>query len=149
MEPSIRRMTIQDVATVHAINEAVTIGAWSEKLFADCIAVGYECWVLVKNDEVIGFCVMNYAANEAHILSISVHLDYQRQGLGQQLLNHLLALAKANGADDIFLEVRSSNTGAINLYKKNNFVEVGVRKDYYPAEDDYPSEDAITMAAPL
>lgn len=149
MEPSIRKMTLEDVSAVHDINAAVAIGAWSEKLFADCIAVGYECWVLVEDTQVIGFGVMNYAANEAHILSISINQAYQRQGLGQKMLWHLLALAKGNNATEIFLEVRASNLAAIKLYKKNNFIEIGVRKDYYPAEDGHPSEDAITMATPL
>jgi ribosomal-protein-alanine N-acetyltransferase len=36
---------------------------------------------------------------------------------------------------DISLEVRSSNEEAINFYKKNKFMEVAIRKNYYGNED--------------
>lgn len=146
----LRKMTMSDISTVHAIETRVAIGPWSEKLFADCINVGYECWVLVDDQQVMGYGILSYGPHEAHILQLAIDPDYHRQGLGQKLLQHLLSMAKLHGSEEIFLEVRQSNQAAINLYKKYNFVEVGVRKDYYPA-DDYgqTKEDAITMALPL
>lgn len=146
----LRKMTIQDVPAVHAIEMAVAIGPWSEKLFADCIRVGYECWVLVDDKQVMGYGILNYAANEAHILQFAIHPEHHRQGLGQKLLTYMLQMAMVHGSDEVFLEVRQSNIAAIGLYKKNNFVEVGVRKGYYPvAIEGAPKEDAITMALPL
>lgn len=146
----LRKMTPADIPAVHAIEVAVAVGPWSEKLFADCLRVGYECWVLVDGEQVMGYGILSYSANEAHVLQLAIHPEHHRCGLGQKLLQHLLNMAKVHGADEIFLEVRESNTSAINLYKKYNFVEVGIRKGYYPAESEgLPKQDAITMALPL
>jgi ribosomal-protein-alanine N-acetyltransferase len=143
-------MTMADVPAVHAIETVVAVGPWSEKLFADCIRVGYECWVLVDGEQIMGYGILSYSANEAHILQLAIHPDHHKLGLGQKLLQHLLNMAKIHGADEIFLEVRESNISAIQLYKKYNFVEVGVRKGYYqPEVEGQPKQDAITMALPL
>jgi ribosomal-protein-alanine N-acetyltransferase len=146
----LRKMTAADVPAVHAIEQAVASGPWGEQLFHDCLKVGYECWVLVDDQAIMGYGILSYAANEAHILQFAIHPDHHRRGLGQKLLQHLLSAAKIHGADEMFLEVRQSNIPAINLYKKYSFVEIGLRKGYYPAEiEGQPKEDAITMALPL
>ncbi len=146
----LRKMASADIPAVYAIEATVAVGPWSEKLFADCIRVGYECWVLVDDEQIIGYGILSYSANEAHVLQLAIHPNHQKCGLGQKLLQHLLNMAKIHGSDEIFLEVRESNIPAINLYKKYSFVEVGIRKGYYPAEVEGQSkQDAITMALPL
>lgn len=146
----LREMTIADVPAVYAIEQAVASGPWGEQLFLDCLKVGYACWVLVDDIEVTGYAIVSYAANEAHILQFAIHPNYHRHGLGKKLLQHLLTTAKIHGADEMFLEVRQSNIAAMALYKKYSFVEIGVRKGYYPADiEGNPKEDAIMMALPL
>ena len=56
------------------------------------------------------------------------------------MLEELINLAKERKLKDITLEVNVNNIPAINLYKKYNFKEVGLRKNYYNN-----SEDAIIM----
>ncbi len=146
----LRKMILADVPAVYAIEAAVAVGPWSEKLFADCIRVGYECWVLVDGNQVMGYGILSYSANESHILQLAIHPEHHHLGLGQKLLQHLLNMAKIHGAEEIFLEVCESNIPAIKLYKKYNFVEVGIRKGYYQAATEgQPKQDAITMALPL
>lgn len=145
----LRKMTVADVVVVSDIDQTVSKGPWNAQLFSDCIKVGYECWVLVEDKVVIGFGVLSYGANEAHILNLAIIPAKQRHGFGQKMLQHLLDIAKIHGAEEIFLEVRPSNTAALELYKKYNFVEIGIRKEYYPATDDEPREDALTLALPL
>lgn len=145
-----RKMTLEDVPVVHAIEQTVMQGPWSEKLFADCIRVGYECWVVVEETKFIGYAILSYAANEAHILNFVIAPEFQRQGYGQLLLNHIIQSAKVQDAEELFLEVRVSNEAAINLYKKNNFIEIGMRRGYYPSDNlGNPAEDAITMTLSL
>lgn len=146
----IRKMTRADIPPVFAIEQAVTVAPWGKQLFEDCINVGYDCWVLVDDKTIMGYGILSYAANEAHILQLAIHPEHHRQGLGQKLLQFLLSAAKTRGAEEIFLEVRQSNLAATTLYKKYNFVEVGVRKGYYPPQKaGDPNEDALTMALPL
>lgn len=146
----LRKMTAADVRAVQAIDRLVTIGPWSERLYSDCINVGYECWVFVEDKVIIGFGVMSCAANEAHILNLGIAPDKQRLGFGHKMLQHLLNVAKMKGVEEVFLEVRPSNTPALELYKKFNFVEIGLRKDYYPADEHgVGREDGLTFALAL
>jgi ribosomal-protein-alanine N-acetyltransferase len=143
-------MAFADIAAVHAIENATVIGAWSEKLFSDCIKVGYDCWVMIIDNQIAGYGILNYAANEAHILNLVIAPAYQRQGNGKKLLQHLLNTAKVQNSEEVYLEVRVSNTPAINLYKQFDFIEIGMRKNYYPADaTGRPAEDAITMTLSL
>lgn len=145
----LRKMSIADVPAVHAIELSVASGPWTEQLFKECIAVGYDCWVFVEDKLVIGFGILSHAANEAHILNLAIVPEKQRQGVGQKLLQHLLDVAKMHEAEEIFLEVRESNLPARELYSKYNFVEIGLRKDYYVVDGSSEKEDAITLALPL
>ena len=52
------------------------------------------------------------------------------------MLEELIKIAKEKKLKDITLEVNVNNIPAINLYKKYNFKEVGIRKKYYNNSDD-------------
>jgi len=120
---------------------------WTEGIFRDCLRVGYCCWCF-ENDEVVqGYGVMSAAAGESHILNLTVRPESQRQGIGSRLLKHFQQLARRHGADTLMLEVRPSNRNAISLYEKQGFNEIGVRRNYYPAENG--REDALLLALSL
>ncbi len=78
---------------------------------------------------------------EAHIIMLAIHPQFQRQGLGQALLLALLKSAHDRQLERSTLEVRDSNLAAVSLYKKFGFKEAGRRKRYY--EDT--GEDALVM----
>ncbi|MEG3868696.1 ribosomal protein S18-alanine N-acetyltransferase [Microcoleus sp. MON2_D6] len=78
---------------------------------------------------------------EAHIIMLAIHPQFQGQGLGQALLLALLKSACERQLERATLEVRESNLAAVYLYKKFGFKEAGRRKRYY--EDT--GEDALVM----
>ncbi|NEP47494.1 MAG: ribosomal protein S18-alanine N-acetyltransferase [Moorea sp. SIO3C2] len=78
---------------------------------------------------------------EAHIIILAVHPDYQRQGLGQLLLYSLLKEAKQRNLKWATLEVQPSNQAALALYQKFGFTEAGRRKNYYKDT----GEDALIL----
>jgi ribosomal-protein-alanine N-acetyltransferase len=67
--------------------------------------------------------------------------------LGRHLLRRLLDIARWNGAERVFLEVRPSNPLAKNLYESLGFKDIGKRPRYYPAKNG--REDAIVMVLEL
>ena len=144
---NIRKMTQDDAPAVFAIEELVCVAPWTEKIFRDCVAVGYYCWVFVESDNVIGYGLFSEAAKEAHVLNIAIHPNWQRQGLGLRMMKHIIQEAKNVGADSMYLEVRASNQGAIALYRDLKFTEIGIRKDYYKTEES--REDAIVFVLSL
>jgi ribosomal-protein-alanine N-acetyltransferase len=72
---------------------------------------------------------------------------YQGKGLGRQFLKEVLIIAKKKNANSVFLEVRPSNTAAVQLYKTAGFKKIGKRKNYYPAADG--KEDALVLSLDL
>ena len=138
----LRKMDHADVPAVLEIENQNYEFPWSEGIFKDCFrAMNYINWVCEDpEDNIVGYAILSVAAGEAHIMNISISPNFQRQGAGRKMLEHLIEYARPR-AEKIFLEVRPSNPGAIRLYQKIGFKEIGRRKDYYPAK--YGREDAI------
>jgi ribosomal-protein-alanine N-acetyltransferase len=144
----LRKMDISDLPAVLNIETLNYEFPWSEGVFKDCFrAMNYTNWVCeAPNDVIVGYCIISVMVGEAHIMNISVSPDFQRQGAGRKMLEHLVEYARPR-AEKMFLEVRPSNPGAIRLYKQTGFREIGVRKGYYPAKDG--REDAIMFELDL
>ncbi|HSG91195.1 MAG TPA: ribosomal protein S18-alanine N-acetyltransferase [Pseudomonadales bacterium] len=137
-----------DLDAVLSIEHRAYPYPWTEVIFRDCLRVGYSCWVAECSAGVIAYTVLSIAAGEAHLLNLCVDPSRQREGIGRRLLRHALRLAREHGADTLFLEVRPSNDAAVNLYRDAGFVEIGTRRDYYPARG-LKREDALVLALPL
>ena len=100
-----------------------------------------------RNGEVIGYAVVMLAADEAHLLNLSIAADCQKQGYGSLLLRRLCEVARGRGARLILLEVRPSNVAGLRLYERHGFQQVGLRREYYPAQ--VGREDALILGLPL
>ncbi len=120
---------------------------WTKGIFADCIRVGYDCWIIENQRCVIGHGILSAGAGEAHILNLTVDHGYRGQGIGRQMLLHLITRARLLRAEAVLLEVRPSNQAAIQLYESSGFNEIGSRKAYYPAPNG--KEDALIFALQL
>jgi len=142
-----RPMSEMDLEHVMEIEEGVYEFPWSIGIFQDCLKVGYCCWILEQDDMVSGYGIMSVLAGEAHILNLCIKPYLQNNGLGKEMLDYLIDLAKVHHADVMFLEVRPSNGQALKIYERACFDEVGNRKDYYPAK--FGREDAVILAKQL
>lgn len=80
-----------------------------------------------------------HIADEVHISTIAVHPDWRGRKLGELLIWTIAREAIRRGAALVTLEVRVTNTVALNLYRKYGFEVVGVRRGYYRdnGEDAY------------
>jgi ribosomal-protein-alanine N-acetyltransferase len=96
-----------------------------------------------RDDEVItGFAGFWVMVDEAHITSIATREAYQRQGIGELMLQSIIDLATGRKARIVTLEVRVSNTVAQGLYTRYGFSQVDLRRGYYTDN----REDAIVMS---
>ena len=138
-----RRMEEGDLDRVAAIEETVHAHPWSRGNFSDSIVAGYHCWVVERARQLVGYGVLMTAADESHLLNLTVAAPWQRRGIGSELAGFFVKLARDYGAGKIFLEVRPSNVAARALYARNGFSEIGLRPDYYPASAG--REDAVIM----
>ena len=88
---------------------------------------------------------MLITVDEGQITNIAVHPDHRRKGYGAAITRALLRHAKDAKLESVSLEVRVSNTAAIELYKKAGFAEAGRRKGFYAK----PTEDALVMVCKI
>ena len=144
---SFRAMRREDLEAISRIELAAYPFPWTFGIFRDCLAAGYECWVLERSAEIIGYGVLSVAGGEAHILNLCVAPAEQGRGHGRRVLSRMLDLARWHRAERVFLEVRPSNSAAIALYDSAGFNEIGKRPNYYPGPRG--REDAIVMAMEL
>jgi [ribosomal protein S18]-alanine N-acetyltransferase len=138
-----RAMTPGDVAAVGVLERAAYPFPWSDGIFRDCLRVGYLCRVAELDAQVVSYGIVAMGAGEAHILNLCVRNDLRGRGVGRQMLMLLLERARQAGVAETFLEVRPSNRLAISLYQSVGFVQVGLRKGYYQAEQG--REDALVL----
>lgn len=139
----IRRMTLNDVDSVYAIELATFASPWSrdsfEKEMKDNPCARYL--VAQVENEVIGFAGIWWVLEEGHITNIAISEKHRGKGYGKRLTEALLQYAANLMVQYVTLEVRRSNLRAQSLYKALGFVAVGYRKRYY--EDN--GEDALLM----
>lgn len=138
-----RRMGSADIRAVTGIESTVYSHPWTRGNFIDSLEAGYECWVLERRGELVGYAVMMVAAGEAHLLNLSVAATCQGEGLGTDFVRFLMKVAGDEGAERVYLEVRPTNLAARALYARTGFVQIGVRRGYYPASGG--REDALVM----
>jgi ribosomal-protein-alanine N-acetyltransferase len=142
-----RAMVPTDIPAVGAVERASYAFPWSEGIFRDCLRVGYLCRVAEIEHDVVAYGVVAMGAGEAHILNLCVRSDLRGRSVGRQMLMLLLERARQAGMTEAFLEVRPSNRLAISLYQSVGFVQVGLRKGYYQAEEG--REDALVLKLDL
>ena len=138
----IRSMQQQDISTVTQIERLVQTHPWSEQQFHDSVG-SYQSTVIEYKNQVVGFCILQPVLDEANLLLMAIHPQYQGQGLGYTLLDESIQLLKNNPVQ-IFLEVRESNLGAIKLYEKTGFHQIDLRRNYY-SKPDGSREHAVIM----
>ena len=132
------------------INEII-ISFWGEKSVYD-----YQFYYRVLSSnlsysykidkELVAICLVELDLRKK-IISIAllcVKKAYQRNGLGESLLKYCLKNCLKIGYSEIFLNVATTNSVAIKLYKKLGFREIKIVKDYY-IHDSPPDRDAYLM----
>lgn len=103
---------------------------WAAADFADLKKSG--CEIIASQN---GFIVYRTTLDEAEVITIGVHPDARRSGIGIALLGVMEADLKKSGVKHIFLEVAADNAPARALYEQNGFVQIGVRPRYYDGVD--------------
>lgn len=97
--------------------------------------------VCLKDDEVAGYIGIIDICGECNITNVAVSEKFRNQGVASALIKKAIDDAVGRNSDFITLEVRKTNTPALNLYLKHGFKKVGERKNFY----SHPTENAVLM----
>lgn len=143
----IRPMSKDDFPVIEQLEKELFTSPWPIKEYA------YELdenpyahvYVLEEEGKIVGYYDYWILYEQAQIATIGVATGKRRQGYAQQMMNRIIEDCNQAGCEFLSLEVRVSNQAAISLYKKNGFVIVNTRKNYY--EDNH--EDAYLMVRAL
>lgn len=143
----VRRMASRDIDRVAALEREIFADAWHREAFARELDGRKNMpWVVVDaGGDILGYMIAWFVVDEAHLGNIAVAPGSRKRGIGQSLLDELFAECRERRVRHVFLEVRASNMEAQNLYQKNGFETISVRKRYYA--DNH--EDALVMRKTL
>jgi len=148
---TIRRMTEHDLLEVVEIEEQSGLSRWGwAAYYAELQGSNRDLMLVAEaaqsklrriSQALAGYIVARIGANELHINNVAVRERYRRQGIGLNLLSHILEEGRNLGVDAAFLELRAGNRSALSLYEKCGFEITARRRNYYSE----PPEDALVM----
>ena len=144
-----RQQTIEAVANIELLvqpHDAWTYQTLVEMLAQDSMhmLIVYKQEDKADNNKVIGYCLYQVIFEQAEILRIGTHPDYQRQGIASQIFAQLNEELISNQVESLLLEVRADNAPAIALYEQQAFAVIHTRKNYYQVPHQ-PAVDALIM----
>ncbi len=138
-----------DLAEVCQLERLAFANPWSIASFQRELTLPFSRIVVACRQQdgkscLAGFLCRWSVADECHILNVAVHPEFRRQGIARALLTEAIEEARGHNARFVTLEVRRSNIAARRLYRKLNFVEQRLRRNYYGF-----GEDAIVLELKL
>ncbi len=134
-----RKMDKNDVLSVYEIERTVQDG-WSLSVIENLFDyANNKCYVALIDNEIACFCCFEHILDTANLNAISTSVKHRRKGIAKALLLYAIKELAADKAQIFWLEVRSKNSGAINLYENLGFKQNGFRKNYYTN----PKDDAV------
>ena len=137
-----RRSIPADAMGIAQLESEVFPDAWSYRDIQNLIcSEGAMCFSAIDEGEVVAYVIGRLIAPEGEIYRVAVKPEKRKRGIAYRLLDYAVKTSRGKGLERLFLEVRSKNIPAINLYTAYGFTEIGVRKNYYKD----PADDAIVM----
>ena len=131
-----------DASAIYEIGKLCFSDAWREEtVFHDMEGPQSEYFIAKVDGKVAGYGCFWFVLDEGQLVNIGVHPEFRRLGIGARLLEAGLAECRKRAMKTLFLEVRTSNEKAQNLYRKYGFKVLGLRKGVY----DLPKEDGYIM----
>jgi ribosomal-protein-alanine N-acetyltransferase len=145
----IRDATRRDLPGIIEIERLAFDEPWSLDSFVRELSLPFSRLIVASNtangdDRLTGFLCRWLVVDECHILNVAVHPRMRRKGIADRLMINALSEAQSRKASVVTLEVRRSNLAARSLYRKFDFEERRLRRNYYG-----PGEDAIVMELKL
>ena len=148
MNPKIRYGTPDDLEFITGLERDNLALPWSEEAVLELLrsdpAGDGRVFRFALVAEGAGYVSVSGVIDEAEVGNIVVAPECRGRGYGRMLLEELEEILASRGTGKIFLEVESTNQGALSLYRRCGFAEYGIRKGYYGE-----GRDALLMSKDL
>lgn len=140
----IRPMTAADVPSVAALEKLCFSDPWSVSSIASELDNPLSLWLVWEEDgAAAAYLGVQRVPPQADVMNVAVSPALRRRGIARALFAELER--RLPEIDELFLEVRASNSGAIALYRTLGFEQIGRRPNYYLD----PREDALILRKEL
>ena len=141
LEPATRA----DVDAVHTIEQASFPAPWRREFFISEVDADWRYNLVARRGGiVVGYLFAMWLFDELHVNKIAVIESERRKGIADALMARCFTFAREQGIRTISLEVRKSNTGAQEFYRRLDFKSSYLRPRYYP-----DGEAAVVMTRDL
>lgn len=144
LEYSPRPASIDDLDQAVEIDKNSNNPPWTREAFrAELDKTSSRFWVITDDEtdaKVMAFAVFSFPSEQAHLHTFAVHPEYRRAGLGNYLMRRMIHYVMRRNGQSIVLEVRKSNSPAIQLYQNLGFTVIHTMPRFYP-----DGEDAYSM----
>ena len=144
-EVELRRAREEDLPEIQMIERVSFINPYSTFYQKHLLKHADIYYVAMYRGKIIGYIIARVenrglpgvdVGKIGHIVSIAIHPDYRRRGLGKLLMSRAEEELKRMGCRRVFLEVRVSNYPAIKLYQKLGYIKLKVIPRYYQDGED-------------
>ena len=138
----LRKFEKEDLGEVMRISEAAFGNSFDSRFYMAIHDTWDEGFVIYEEKGIVrGFIAgLIVYETEARILMLAVDPNFRRKGIGGSLMGHFIELCNTRGVRRIYLEVRVSNTNAVEFYLRYGFSKGSTYHGFY--ED---GEDALVM----
>ena len=134
----VRLATLEELDAIIDLAQRVFTRPWPTALWHAEIEAGE---VFVIGAPILGFACARIVRDRCELRRLVVDASARRTGQGRALLARVIDSARAAGCARIQLEVGTTNTAAVALYRSSGFEVAGYRRGYY----DDPPDDALLM----
>lgn len=139
---TISKMRPEHIKRLAELEQICFSQPWSEQSLADELENDSAKFLVAEiNGKAVGYIGLFIVMESCYLSNIAVFPEYRRKGVATALFHRAFSEAQNHGVDFISLEVRPSNTEALQLYTSLGFEEMGLRKNFYRN----PTEDAFIM----
>jgi diamine N-acetyltransferase len=74
-------------------------------------------------------------------IGVLIHPDFQKNGVASEALSLLINYAFSHlNLHQLYANITVDNTKSISLFKRNNFIKIGVKKDWISSEGKFKDE---------
>lgn len=133
MDPKVELLKASDIDDLIELEKECFAYHWTREQFLMGLKKGvFKILGVRDKGSLTGYIAFSLIEDEMEILNLAVLPTHRKQGLATALLGRAFEICRKKGITKSFLDVKESNTPAIKLYRNFGYVEIGVRRKYYP-----------------